>query len=98
MDYWIDLFEREGIPCGKINSVEEALESEQASDNGMVIEVEHETSGNIKMLGIPFSFSNTPVGIKLSPPLLGEHTKEILKSLVHLDDREIDMLSKDGVI
>ena len=97
-DYWIDLFQREGIPCGKINTVEEALESEQAKANAMVMELEHATAGFIKMLGIPYKFSETSVGLNLPPPLLGEHTKEILESLANLDEEQIKDLSDNGVI
>ena len=97
-DHWIDLFQSKGIPCGKINSVEEALESEQAKANKMIMEIEHETSGFIKMLGIPYKFSETSVGINMPPPLLGEHTREILERFANLKEGQIKDLSDDGVI
>ena len=97
-DYWIDLLQRDGIPCSKINSVDDALESEQANENNMVLKIDHLTSGTIRTLGIPYSFSETPVGVDLPPPILGGHTKEILKSLVNLYDKQIDELSIEGVI
>jgi len=97
-DHWIKLFEREGIPCSKINSVEEALESEQARANNMVLEMEHATSGVIRTLGIPYTFSETPASSQMPPPFLGEHTKEILTRFVNLEDKEIENLASDGVI
>ena len=90
--------QREGIPCSKINSVDDALKSEQANENNMVLEIDHSTSGTIRTLGIPYSFSETPVSVDLPPTIVGGHTKEILKSLVNLDDKQIDELSIEGVI
>ena len=98
VDHWISLFEQEGIPCSKINSVEEALESEQAKANNMVLEMEHATSGVIKTLGIPYSFSRTAARAQMPSPVLGGHTKEILNRFVNLDDKEIEDLESDGVI
>jgi len=98
VDQWIKLFQREGIPSGKINTVEEALESEQAKANNMVLEMEHLTSGVIRTLGIPYTFSGTPAGVQMPPPVLGGHTKEILAGLIDLSDKEIEQLVSDGVV
>ena len=56
--------EKEGIPCSKVNRVDEALESEQAKANDMVLEMDHPTSGNIRVPGIPYQFSKTPAGVQ----------------------------------
>lgn len=95
---WLDLFERNNIPCSKINSVSEALESEQAKANEMVLEQSHPTAGRLKTLGIPFKFSKTPAKITLHPPLLGADTDDILREIVGLEPTKIAKLRKDNII
>jgi succinate---hydroxymethylglutarate CoA-transferase len=77
-DNWIGRLLAEGIPCGRINSVAEALETEQARARRMVETVAHPKAGPIRVLGAPFKFSATPTSIRRPPPLLGEHSEEIL--------------------
>lgn len=77
-DAWIGKLLADGIPCGRINSVAEALETEQAKARDMVATVEHPTAGLLRLLGAPFKFSGTPTVVRRPPPLLGEHTDEVL--------------------
>lgn len=77
-DNWIGKLLADGIPCGRINSVAEALETEQAKARDMVATVEHPTAGLLRLLGAPFKFSSTPTVMRRPPPLLGEHTNEVL--------------------
>ena len=98
VSHWINEFEAEGIPCSKINAVEEALESEQASANNMVLNLDHPTAGSIKMMGIPYNFSETPAGIREHPPLLGEHTHEVLDGVLGIGSEDIQTLEDNGVI
>jgi formyl-CoA transferase len=77
-DAWIGKLLADGIPCGRINSVAQALETEQAKARDMVATVEHPTAGLLRLLGVPFKFSETPTSIRRPPPLLGEHTDEVL--------------------
>jgi succinate--hydroxymethylglutarate CoA-transferase len=95
---WIDQFVAKGIPCSMVYPVDEALESEQAKANDMVVEVEHPTVGPIRMLGIPYHFSDTPEGIQSPPPVLGADTDDVLKDLVDLNDDEIATLRSSDVI
>ncbi len=95
---WIVLFEANGVPCSKINSVAEALESDQTKANGMVLEQNHPTAGNLRTLGIPYNFKMTPAEITIPPPLLGADTNDILTDIVGLTKSEICKLRKDGVI
>ena len=96
--YWIDLFEKEGIPCSRVNRVDEALESEQAKANDMVLEMDHPTSGNIRVPGIPYQFSKTPAGVQSPPPLLGADTQEVLKRLLGKSDEDIEKLRASDVV
>ena len=77
-DNWITRLLAEGIPCGRINSVAEALETEQAKARDMVETVEHPKAGLLRMLGTPFKFSKTPTSIRRAPPMLGADTEDIL--------------------
>ena len=92
------MFESNGIPCSKINTVGEALESKQAKVNEMVVEQDHPSVGKFRTLGIPYSFSETPAEIALPPPLLGADTDDILMQIVGLEPEKIRKLRDDGII
>jgi crotonobetainyl-CoA:carnitine CoA-transferase CaiB-like acyl-CoA transferase len=77
-DYWIAALHKSGIPAGRINSVAEALETEQAAARDMAETVEHPKIGPVKLLGTPFKFSDTPTSVRRHPPTHGEHTAEVL--------------------
>jgi len=79
--YWVELLEKAGIPCGRIRSLKESLEDEHVVARQMVKEISHPTAGKIKLLGNPVKLSETPGDINMPPPLLGEHTVEILQDL-----------------
>jgi crotonobetainyl-CoA:carnitine CoA-transferase CaiB-like acyl-CoA transferase len=64
----------------------------------MLIEVEHPTAGTIRMAGIPVKFSATPASVRLPPPLLGQHTNEVLSSWLKMNGAEIDELKRKSVI
>jgi crotonobetainyl-CoA:carnitine CoA-transferase CaiB-like acyl-CoA transferase len=80
-----------------VNSVENALSDEQTISNDMVVSVNHSEAGVLKMLGVPYRFSDTPATINKAPPLLGEDNKEILQSIGY-DNDQIDSLIKSEVI
>jgi succinate--hydroxymethylglutarate CoA-transferase len=94
---WITALEAEGIPCGPINTVAEALGSAQTAARGMVERVDHPTAGSIPIVGIPFKLSGTPASVRLPPPTLGQHSREILVDELGLDDEELVALVADGV-
>ena len=96
--YWIDLFEKEGIPCSKVNRVDEALESEQAKANDMVLDMDHPTAGKIRVPGIPYQFSKTPAGVQSPPPQLGADTEDVLKRFLGKSDEDIEKLRAAGVV
>ena len=78
---WLEILRAAGIPCAPINTVPEAFDSPQAAAREMVLEVEHPTAGAIKLAGFPYKFSDTPAAVRRPPPLLGQHTDEILAEL-----------------
>ena len=94
---WMELLAQGNVPCGKVRSVKEALELEQTKAREMVVEMEDELRGKIKMLGIPTKLSSTPGEIRRMPPVLGEHTVEVLKELGY-NQEKIDQLDDNGII
>lgn len=94
---WIAALESAGIPSGPIHTVAEALSSEQAVARDMVVGVEHPRAGTLHLLGVPFRFASTPASVRRPPPLLGQHTDEVLAGL-GLDRSEIARLRSDGVV
>jgi crotonobetainyl-CoA:carnitine CoA-transferase CaiB-like acyl-CoA transferase len=96
-DEWIELLEAAGIPCGRIRTVGTVLEDENLKARGMVVEKQHPTAGKIRLLGNPVNLSDTPGEINLPPPLLGQHTEEILKELGY-NDEEIKELKAKGIV
>ena len=80
-DFWIKKLNKAGCPAAKIVSLPEALNSQLIQDNEMVINSNGPEGRQIKMTGFPVKLSETPSKLYRSPPLLGEHTKEILKTI-----------------
>ncbi|MGQ9694311.1 MAG: CaiB/BaiF CoA transferase family protein [Thermodesulfobacteriota bacterium] len=92
------MLDQAGVPNGPIWSVGQALTSEQAQALEMVEEIDHPTCGKIKITGIPVKLSLTPGEIKIPPPLLGEHTEEILTKILGYPKLEVEKLKKEKVI
>jgi glutaryl-CoA transferase len=97
-DSWLAKLKAAGIPCGKINSVAEALDDPQTAARKMIETIEHPTVGALKMLGIPFKFSDTACSVRRPPPTLGQHSEEILSGELGLDDKAIADLRRQKVI
>ncbi|MDH3248954.1 MAG: CoA transferase, partial [Acidimicrobiia bacterium] len=95
---WIELLDEAGIPSGPINTVAEALDSPQTRGRGMVTEIEHPVVGMMRMLGIPIRQEGTPGTIRRHPPMLGEHTEEILAEYLAMSADEIERLRAAGVV
>ena len=96
--YWIEQLELARIPCAPVNDLNQALTDAQVQSRNMVIEVEHPDGGTVKMPGNPIKMSETYEDSYSPPPLLGQHTDEILKSLLNKSDEDITALRESGVI
>ena len=81
-DEWIEILLKKGVPCGPVYAMDEVFRDPQVLHRKMLVEIEHPKVGKIKQIGIPMKFSETPGEIKVPPPLLGQHTEEILKNLL----------------
>jgi crotonobetainyl-CoA:carnitine CoA-transferase CaiB-like acyl-CoA transferase len=97
-DAWLDKLKAVGVPCGKINSVADALDDPHTVARDMIETVEHSTIGALKMLGIPFKFSDTACSVRRAPPTLGQHSDEILAGELGLDAKAIAELRQAKVI
>ena len=97
-DAWLDKLKAVGVPCGRINSVADALDDPHTTARDMIETVEHSTIGALKMLGIPFKFSDTACSVRRAPPTLGQHNDEILKGELGLDEKAIAELRQEKVI
>ena len=78
---WFSKLENAGIPCGPINSLDEVFSMPQVEARQMLIHMEHPEIEDLRLVGSPLKFSDTPVDFRLPPPRLGEHTEEVLKEL-----------------
>ncbi len=97
MHEWIELLEANNVPCGPINNIDQVFEDPQVQHRGMRIGMQH-ASGPISLLASPMRFGDTPVRYELPPPLLGEHTREILREVLGCDDARIAALRAQGVV
>jgi crotonobetainyl-CoA:carnitine CoA-transferase CaiB-like acyl-CoA transferase len=95
---WIAKLSAAGIPCGRINSVAQALDDPHTVAREMVCTVQHPTAGEVKMVGIPFRFSDTPASVRRAPPTLGQHTEQVLREMLELSDARINELRAEKVI
>lgn len=95
---WIDGLLAAGVPAGPVNSVSEVFEDPQVLARQMLIELDHPTIGRLRQTGFPFKFSATPAEARLAPPLLGQHTDELLNELFGLSAEEIAALRAAGSV
>ena len=87
-----------GIPCGRVNSVAQALADPHALERNMVLRVDHAEIGEFATLGTPLRLSDTPTSVRLPPPRLGEHTEQVLREDLGLSPAQISSLMAQGVI
>jgi crotonobetainyl-CoA:carnitine CoA-transferase CaiB-like acyl-CoA transferase len=95
---WVELLDGAGVPNGPINDIAQVFEEPQVKARGIRIELEHARGAKLPMVASPMRFSDTPLEYRLAPPLLGEHTEEVLRRLLGKGDAEIARLRADGAI
>ncbi|TDD88997.1 formyl-CoA transferase [Saccharopolyspora karakumensis] len=85
------------VPCGPILSTKEIIEDASLADNDMIVSVDHPERGEFKTVGCPIKLSDSPVDVRRSP-LLGEHTAEVFRDRLGIDESELAELKANGVI
>ena len=95
---WLELLEAAGVPNGPINDVAQVFQEPQVKARGVRIELKHRAGGKLPLVASPMRFSATPLEYRLAPPLLGEHTDEVLRALLGKSDSEIARLRAAKVI
>ncbi len=95
---WLALFDAEGLPAGPVNSLDQVLADPQVKAREMVQSFEHPVAGVVKAVDMPFRFSEDGTHIRSAPPLLGEHTEEVLRGLLGYSGEEMDRLKSEGVV
>ena len=95
---WIQLCADADVPAGPVNTMQQVFADPQTRAREMSVQMPHPTAGTVRLVGSPFNLSTTPVHMRLPPPLLGEHTDEILATELGLDPVAIAGLRSDGVV
>lgn len=96
-DHWVQTLVAADIPAGPVNSMEEAFRDPQLVHRRMLQHLEHPVEGRIPQLGFPIKLSDTPGAMRTPPPLLGQHTKDVLRDLGY-GPGDISAFARDGVI
>jgi crotonobetainyl-CoA:carnitine CoA-transferase CaiB-like acyl-CoA transferase len=94
---WEAILDKAGVANGPILYIDEVFKDPQVLHQKMLMEIDHPTAGKIKSLGFPVKLSRTPAELKNPPPLLGQHTEEVLKELGYRP-QEIETMHGEGVI
>jgi formyl-CoA transferase len=98
VDDWLADFVRAGLPCGRINSIPEVFDHPQAQARDMTLETEHASAGSVKLTGFPYKFSQTPADVLRPPPTLGQHTEEVLTSVLDYSSEDVAALREKEAI
>jgi len=97
-DEWLKRFEAVGVPAGRIRTVAEVCESEHLKARGMIVTLPHPKAGNLRVLGVPVRLHATPGKAVTAPPLLGQHTERVLRTVLGVGKGEVARLRKRGVV
>ena len=95
---WLRLLEDAGVPGGPVNTIEQVFQDPQVQHRGLRIDLSHPLTQSVPLVGSPLRLSGSPVRYQAAPPLLGEHTAEVLTGLLGLDATQLAQLKADGVI
>jgi crotonobetainyl-CoA:carnitine CoA-transferase CaiB-like acyl-CoA transferase len=94
---WMSRLEACGVPAGPVLDIAQMHKDPQALAREMIVETTHPTAGQVKSIGLPIKFSATPGGVRTAAPLLGQHTREVLRER-GFSDSEIDQMAAQGAI
>ncbi|RKY16418.1 MAG: CoA transferase, partial [Planctomycetota bacterium] len=95
---WLEALHQRGIPCGPINQLDQVFDDPQVRHRGLRLDLQHPEAGSVPSVANPIRLSRTPIEYDRAPPLLGQHTDEVLSRVLELDAEVITGLRADGVI
>jgi crotonobetainyl-CoA:carnitine CoA-transferase CaiB-like acyl-CoA transferase len=95
---WIETLRSAGVPAGRIDSVRDVCEHPQVIARDMVVELEHPEAGPIRVTGVPIKLSETPGAVDSPPPVLGQHTEDVLADWLGMSDVEVAELRRREVV
>jgi crotonobetainyl-CoA:carnitine CoA-transferase CaiB-like acyl-CoA transferase len=95
---WVAQLERVGVPCGPINDLAQVFADPQVKARGLAMELPHALAGMVPQVASPMRLSKTPVEYRSAPPLLGEHTHQVLQQVLGLTPASVSALRDAGVI
>jgi formyl-CoA transferase len=98
MHEWIAVLEEANVPCGPINNMQQVFEDPQVQHRGLKVEIPTPSGVPCPTVASPMRFSETPVEYRVPPPLLGQHTREILRELLGMEPQAVDALAAKGII
>ena len=96
--YWLEIFDKVGLPSGPINELDKVFENEQIKSREMQIELPHSIDNKVTLLNSPIKIPTSPTKTHKAPPTLGEHTEEILKEKIGLDQDTVARLRDEGIL
>jgi crotonobetainyl-CoA:carnitine CoA-transferase CaiB-like acyl-CoA transferase len=95
---WVDALEAAGVPNGPINTLEQVFAEPQAIARALRLELAHPVAGQVSLVRSPMRFSATPVEHERPPPMLGQHTDEVLRGVLGMSEAAIAKLRAEGVV
>ncbi|OFZ99365.1 MAG: CoA-transferase [Betaproteobacteria bacterium RIFCSPLOWO2_02_67_12] len=95
---WLELLETAGVPNGPINNIAQVFDEPQVKARGIRVELDHPMAGKLATVASPMRFSGTPLEYRVAPPVLGQHTDEVLRGILGKTDAEIAQLRAEGTI
>ena len=95
---WVAQLELAGVPCGPINDLSQVFEDPQVKARGLAIEMPHALAGMVPQVASPIRMSQTPVEYRRAPPLLGEHTLDVLRRVLGMGEGAVADLKAAGVL
>ena len=95
---WLAEFRRAGLPCGPINTIPEVFAHPQADARGFVTGVDHPSAGTVQLPSFPYKLSQTPANVRMPPPMLGQHTEQVLVELLDYSPADVAALRERGAV